>query len=446
MSDARLDILIAFGLQDDAAREAVKQMDSIKESAGETSIEYAGLTDATKKYIKELQKQGDETSSLTEKKHALHAIIRALGPEYAELGHMATLFFNPATASIAALIGAFTILREKLSDAVSEVQQFQFPDPAMMKADRLDAATASWNKFAQAIQAAATAYSSAEGSANRAIQAIDRHLKQSGALLSAQKTRDLAALEAGKDNLSPEDYAAARISIEGAYSGAEQSLESGAEKQRARQRDMERANLLISGTNKKSQADKMKIGTAANDAQVEQAALQGIAELEAQIKQAESDMALAEGVESPIGAMKFLWKFGLVDPEKVSAVQQSAIQRAREGIARYRSLYGQARSHESGRAVRDQLLSEAGNELGRADVLGASNTDDTATARGGLSNTHAVEAVRVQTQAIRELAPFFSGNKDNMAAMLQLIYAGHTDIKYIKQQIQQLQSRMQSRQ
>jgi len=188
--------------------ELQKQLDTVKTSLKENTAASATEGDA-------LADAGKQTDKLTIKKRELSESIRLLTRQFPLLGEVAHVVFNPISAAIFGIIGAFEIWITKIKEATVVFGGVKMPDltSGIQDAENLSFA---WDKVAHAVADADRAFDSAKAVHDRNLAAINAELKAVKDLIAAIKEKAIADLDIQRaaGQLTPAEYAAHKAMIE----------------------------------------------------------------------------------------------------------------------------------------------------------------------------------------------------------------------------------------
>ena len=124
-TDQAVKILISFGLDDAAAREAVTRMDELKVSTNTTAAETKNLDDKSVDYTETAGNLGNAVQGLHISHRALHQILHLLGHETVpQLGRaLSGLRFGPMVGTVLAAGFAYQFLHEKMKKWNEEMDE-----------------------------------------------------------------------------------------------------------------------------------------------------------------------------------------------------------------------------------------------------------------------------------------------------------------------------------
>lgn len=127
--DRELEILIKFGLDPAAARQAVAELKNIKAESVTTG--------------KEAVKAEEVVQQATEKtftsKRQLKDMVKQLGHEFPILGQLGRLALNPVAAATAGLTAAFYIWHRRVEELKRSLGGIEMPDTAFSQVDKINA-------------------------------------------------------------------------------------------------------------------------------------------------------------------------------------------------------------------------------------------------------------------------------------------------------------------
>lgn len=183
--------------------------------------ELTDLTGLTKTYsraeVDALTASQAATEKATVSKGNLKAMVRGLAFEFPILRNIASATLNPITLAVAGVVAGFSIFRSRVEAATRALAQTELPDLTKLDPEKLGAAAKAWEGIAASVSKAVESYNSLPAASERALKAIAAETEARQKALATNRATELARLEAGKDQLSPETYARARVDIEDRY-------------------------------------------------------------------------------------------------------------------------------------------------------------------------------------------------------------------------------------
>lgn len=115
-TDREYRIKISTSADTAGAVDTEKKLKDLNTSMGEGFKASSNLTEATKKYVSGLKDTGDQSVSVHEKMHILHAVLRDLGPDFEGIGREAMLAFTPLGAVVAGAVAVFAHFRGEIDE------------------------------------------------------------------------------------------------------------------------------------------------------------------------------------------------------------------------------------------------------------------------------------------------------------------------------------------
>lgn len=276
-ADQTLKILIELGVIGESDAKAAKQL--VEETANATK----GAADTMSAAGKDTEKFADATHGLNLKKRELLESMRMVTAQVPILGEAFRTFFNPATAAIFGIVGAFEIWKSRVDSMTQTLGALEIPDLSDAIRQATDAGTA-WDGMAKAVSDADDAFSSAEQTQERALKAINDQLAAQQKLLALQKQLAEQKLDEQKaaGEISPAEYEARKAALDQGANQKTAQMEIDANNARLAARLQAAHDQKEEADRYKAQADaitkKFGLGSTDQEFQAQQKAQQDIAD------------------------------------------------------------------------------------------------------------------------------------------------------------------------
>lgn len=359
---------------------------------------------------------------------------------FRELGHTipgastaARIAMNPVATAAASVAAAILIWRNRVRELQATYASAELPDLSQAHVARVSAAAEAWKNFGEAYKQAVEATKTPGSIAQRAIQDIEDQVTAQKKLLEAYKANELARLELGKENLTPEEYATQRVEIEKRYGQAGLNVDARAADMKIQASKQEQSLLRDEARRKSTEAGSIRVAPAAVDARnmEDMKAAAEVAQAEiARRRQRLSDLGDLEAGTSikdiftgdfwatrwkqfrsvyRYGDAKFSGeglgqRVAAGDKDAIAEARQierQALENAQVVVDRYNYYLDQAEPREDKRQKRKELMTEAGTAAGQADVIDERITRDTAKEQQRRSVDSEVERVNQSTEQIK---------------------------------------------
>lgn len=139
MADNIFEILIKYGLDSTKAKEAASELKKIEEQTKTTG----------KEGVKQQKDVKDATEKTTVSKKQLKDMVQGLRNEFPVLGRVAALAINPIAFSVAAITGAFVILKRHTAEMERSMGAITMPEITEEDVTRVERAAISYGKLAE---------------------------------------------------------------------------------------------------------------------------------------------------------------------------------------------------------------------------------------------------------------------------------------------------------
>lgn len=128
MADNIFEILIKYGLDSTKAKEAAKELDTLK----------AKTTDTGKEAVKQEELVKTATDKTVASKKQFRDAIKGLQVEFPIFGRLASFAINPIGAAVLVAASSFRILRDAIQQTQTNLAGFNLPDATESQVDRID--------------------------------------------------------------------------------------------------------------------------------------------------------------------------------------------------------------------------------------------------------------------------------------------------------------------
>jgi len=141
MADNTFEILIKYGLESSKAKEAVKEMEKLKETTKEVG----------KEGVKQEEQVAEATKKTTSAKKQLSDAVKGLAHEYPILGQIGRLALSPIALSVAGIVAAFQVWKYRVDELTKSLGGIEMPDVTEDQVQRIDRMNASLERQASAV-------------------------------------------------------------------------------------------------------------------------------------------------------------------------------------------------------------------------------------------------------------------------------------------------------
>lgn len=365
-SDNTLNLLIKFGILDEAKAEQAKQM--LKET-GEATADLGAKTEKA-------------TEKFGEHRHELREVGNELG-RAAGISRGGALALGGVAAAAFAAGKAIEFLKDTLAEVQESIKgpiEFGIPEDAPA---HISAAAEAWEAYAIARSKVVSASTGAEAAASAQEKQLANELKLIKEVLAAEKEKALADLERAKGTMTPEAYEATKGNINNIFGAAGTSAEQNNRRRELAIKDMEASNLEIDAKKKTAQALAIKAApkeeAAANQKILDENAANGEKakkELQERIAMIDRSQRYSAGgnVVEYEGAggkaqrlaeqYKLYTRYGRLDD--LAGARDTESHRLAQAQAQIDIAASYRERQATGSERRKQLMDEAGSESGRA--------------------------------------------------------------------------------
>jgi hypothetical protein len=374
---------------------------------------------------------------------ALRTILRQLGPEFAELGHLGVVgFANPVTAGALGLALAFAGIQKYLESSTEAMKEFGAADPRSLDPVHINAAKEAWREYAEELRAAGENMNSVE-------KATDRYIKRIEAELGRRKERigSTKELEDARAGIGAPDQQGKLLSGMAADRQRRQA-EADAEQAKVEAKKKEAIDLYSEALDKKGQASGIHVATAKQDADT-------LAEFN---KTAEQDRKTVENFKerSILGLIAKSMKgiFTGESPGDIMAREETEAMQAEARLGRAANLGSRMPDREQMRKRRTDLYKGAAEDETKAveiasiqvpEMQSEADANRTHSAAMGLQNNlklayQAVEEGNRQSKALSEkIAEGIEGHNQVPQNMLKALEKQNQFNEQIKTWVQELE-------
>lgn len=253
-------------------------------------------------------------------------------------------------------------------------------------------------KLSGEIQAAS--YNSIEAASERVVKKIQEETSELKKLIAARKEAALVELESQKKDMSPEEYARRKALIDARSSKEEEQAEADADRKESEEKLRRREQLYKSAADKKAQAARITVASAATDEEnLADAKAQSDAAKKARDESNQWISRIGEAQGSAYEALEtspeYYLRYGMsMSGNAAVALEQSNIANADIPIGRYEQMLKEKQARDDARTKRQKLLDQAGKEEGEANILTQSIPADDQAAAAREKTTRGVDALK----------------------------------------------------
>ena len=213
--------LVAATQQTNAALDSTKiKLAELTPEQKATTAAMSGAGQAAQDAGTKIEEGGKQAAKAGLSHRELRVAAHGLAMEFPLLGHLASLAIHPIGIVVAAAASAFAIFKYRVDEATRSMTAFVLPDLDEQKIGRVNAMATAWNSFKEAFEGAVKGYNSVGEAADRAMKKMETQLEQQKKLLEGSKALELANLERDKASMSEADYVKSKLSIEDRYAAA----------------------------------------------------------------------------------------------------------------------------------------------------------------------------------------------------------------------------------
>jgi hypothetical protein len=291
---------------------------------------------------------------------------------------LARLLFNPVTAIIAGIAGAFMIWKFRVDALAKSLTGLQVPELSPPDISKLSAAEQGWKKISDAIKDATKNYNSVSESADRHLKTLkDQHASEKQLLeVLKQKALEGARTEWQKDSIKS-DFQNRRKAMDDRQIG-----------ELLAEMNNRKGNLEASARTKKEQADAIKVATPEKDSQMRQDLKAQAESAKEQLKEFKERLDFVQKARGAAGGNElertgsalirepqWLARYGSMNGGDAEKLERAKVEAAQAVIKKYEDFEKKTPERDISRANRDKLYEQAAKEAAEAATIGLAAGD-----------------------------------------------------------------------
>ena len=354
---------------------------TITSDASSVVNETARARNALGQFVQSTKEVGEESLKAGEKgaegakesflsHHQLAQMVKGLKADFPELAHMAHMALHPVTLATFGIVAAFEIWHRRVEELTVSLGGIEMPDIADEKVGRVTHMVNAWQAFNEALRQTVEASNSVSAASEKTIKHIEEEAKQKEKVLQADKTIELARLEANRSSMTEAAYDVARLQIQERYAKAGVAQEQQTRRQMLAEQERHAANLRIDAIAKEREAASIGVGS-------EEADKRNLAKSEKLAKAAEEELKKNEERRSFLadfthpntdlpGNATYFMRYGAMGIERAKALEEENRRTLEATIAYYNRELAKEPARAAARKRREELQTEAGKEMGEA--------------------------------------------------------------------------------